>query len=93
MAVEVFFGSVSNEVGVGRLGQGSEPFRLAFVVSTEKRDDPIGGKFLVAELGVEELEDVVIPFAKLDRFLGRCIGKLRASGLLHPDEIRGLRAL
>ena len=93
MAEKVFFGFVSNVVGVGRLGQGSEPFQLVFVVSTEKRDYPIGGKSLVAEFGVEELEDVVVPFAKLDRFLGWCVGKLRASGFLHPDDIRGLREL
>ena len=93
MAEEVFSGLVSNEVGVGRLGQGSEPFQLVFVVSAEKRDDPVGGQFLVAELGVEEPEDVVVPFAKLDRFLGRCVGELRASGFVHPDDIRGLRVL
>ena len=93
VAVEVFFGFVSNEVGVGRLGEGNEPLQLVLVVSAEKRDDPVGGQFLVAEFGVEELEDVVVPFAKLDRFLGRCVGKLRASGFLHPDDIRGLRVL
>ena len=93
MAEEVFFGLVPDEVGVGRPGQGSEPLQLVFVVSAGKGDDPVGGKFLVAEFGVEELEDVVVPFAKLDRFLGRCVGKLRASGFLHPDDIRELRVL
>jgi hypothetical protein len=63
------------------------------VEATGERDYPVGGKFLVAEFGVEELEDVVVPFAKLDRFLGRRVGKLRASGLVHTDEICGLRTL
>jgi hypothetical protein len=93
MAEEVFFGLVSDQVGVGRLRQGREPLQPLFVVAAGKCDDPIGGKLLIAEFGVEELEDSVVPIAKLDRFPGWGVGKLRASGGAHPDDINGLRAL